>query len=281
MRGWWRRPLLHFFVLGGALLLLDRQLDAAGPALLSMGDASARSAPLSDEELLYRDARARGLERSDALVQRRLIRDMRFVSDAPDARDEDLLAQALALGLDESDLVVRRRLVQRVALDEAAAARRQEPSEAELRDYLERHAERFAQPARVRLSQVFLSRQRRGASLASDAEALGSDLAGAGPDAGAACGDPLPLPRTVSGSRRELAAMFGEDFASAAFDLPGRSWQGPVASAYGLHWVWIHQRLPARPAALASVRSALREGVLEERADAALRERLAWLRSRR
>ncbi len=274
MRAWLRRPLLHFLAIGAALHALDARLDA--------GRRSPPPPALSDEELLYREARALGLERSDPLVRRRLVRDMRFAGAGPAESDDALFAEALALGLDERDLVVRRRLVQRLVLELSAQARRQEPSEAELAACLARHAERFALPARLQLSQLFLSRQRRGDALAEDARALLAELVAArvGPQVAAERGDPLPPPVELGWrSQRELAASFGEDFARAAFALEPGAWRGPLRSSYGLHLVFVHAHEPSRLPPLAAVRAAVREALLEERATALLEERLGWLRA--
>jgi hypothetical protein len=277
----WKRPLLHFFAIGGLLFALEERMTSAAPPAPPALAATA-SAVRSDEELLYREARALGLHESDALVRRRLIRNMRFVSDAPERSDDELFREALALGMDESDLVVRRRLVQRLVLEVQSAARRAEPSRAELAAFLARHPERFTRPARVRLSHVFLSRQRRGAALARDAHRLQAGLAsaGSGPEGADTRGDPLPLPAHLPlRSERELAATFGPGFARRVFALPGGGWSGPVVSSYGLHLVWIHEHRPADLADSPPLWRAVREALLEERAGAALRERLEWLRA--
>ncbi len=278
MSGWWSWPLLHFLAIGGLLFAL---VGRPGADPVAPPDPPE---PLSDEALLLAEARALGLHEGDALVRRRLIRNMRFVGDEPGRGDAALFAEALALGMDESDPVVRRRLVQLRILDAQAAARRHEPSDAELAGFLARQPERFARPARVRLSQVFLSRARRGAALQADAQRLLARLAATrtAPEAAGELGDPLPLPsHGPPRSRDELAARLGPAFAREVFGLATGAWRGPVESSYGLHLVWVHAREPARPAPLEAVRGAVREALLEERAEMLLAERLAWLRAAR
>ncbi len=73
--------------------------------------------------------------------------------------------------------------------------------------------------------------------------------------------------------------MFGLRFAREVARVePGR-WAGPIASSYGQHLVWIHERSPERAAELASVRGQVREAVLTETADAQLAKRLRWWRA--
>jgi hypothetical protein len=272
IRRWLRAPGLHFAVLGALLFAAERGFAPAAPA-------AAQVASLSDEELLEREARRLGLDRDDAGIRRRLVRNLRFLGEQRAGGEQADYEEALALGLDGSDLVVRRRLVQRLELQALAWARASEPSDAELAGLLAREPERFALPARIRLVHVFLSRERRGASLEAADRALGWRLAGLPPERAAGLGDPFLLgaqlpPRTQD----ELAAGFGQDFARAVGALePGR-WSGPIASSFGLHRVFVQERRPGRPARLEEVRSALREAVFAERARMVLAD---WLRELR
>ncbi len=261
------QPLLHFLVLGGLPF-----------ALWPGGGEPRQVVEQSDQERLVREARALGLHHTDPVVRRRLVRNLRFVLPDDPRSDDALFAEALALGMDRTDRVVRRRLAQRVALAVQAAARTPEPSEAELQAYLVRRAERFRLPERVQLTQLFLSRERRGARLEPDARALLASLRArdAGPEVAAGLADPLPLPVDPSSSSSdELTRHVGPGFAEAVTPLPEAQWVGPVASSYGLHLVWIHERSPARLPALASVRGAVRESLLAERGEVALARALA------
>src|SRR5262249_3652597 len=69
-----------------------------------------------EEELLYREAVARGLDRNDRSVRNWLIEQMRGLADDDASDEETLYAQARALELDRKDLVVRRILVQKMRL---------------------------------------------------------------------------------------------------------------------------------------------------------------------
>lgn len=297
-----RHPAAHFALLGALLFGLTRWLGvgAAPPPRLALDPASADAlrqswiartgqAPTAaewnllhaealDEEALYRAALATGLDRDDPVVQGRILRNMRFVTEEP-IEGAALYRDARRLGLADTDLVVRRRLIERMRLLLQAPALAAEPSDAELHAYLEAHADRFATAARVRLSQVFLSRQRRGAALVSDARRLLERLHAADAVRAGELGDPLPVPAQLpSASEQDLARSFGADFARAAFALePGR-WQGPLASPYGLHLIWVHEHVPAAQPALAAVRSAVRAALLEERAATALRAGVRGLR---
>jgi hypothetical protein len=270
IRRWLAAPPLHFVVLGALLFALETSLASRDTA-----DVVAKRA-LSDEELFEREARRLGLERRDAVIQRRLLRNLSFVGEAGGGGETADFEEALALGLAESDLVVRRRLVQRIELEAEAWARASEPSEAELASRLARESERFALPARVRIVQAFSSRDRRGAALAAADRALAARLRGVPPAQASRLGDPFLWGGDQPAlCERELAARFGAPFARAVFALePGR-WSEAIASSFGLHRVYVLERTPARMPELAEVRGALRELIFAERA-AAVRE--DWLR---
>jgi hypothetical protein len=191
--------------------------------------------------------------------------------------------QARALGLHQRDPIVRRHLatLMRGLLSRLEPA--DWPDEADLAAHLAAHADRFALPARLRLSHVYLSRDRRGDALPSDARHLRQALVrnAVDPAAAADLGDPFPLGSVeLLASERELDATFGPGFATALRELEPGAWSAPVASAYGLHLVLVHERLPAQPAPLAQVRGRVLHRVLAERRQARLRARLAGLHER-
>jgi hypothetical protein len=247
-------------------------------------DAEAERGLLSaaiDEEVLFREALALGLDREDGAVRERLVRLGGFVGEDTDG-EEALVAEARRLGLDRSDLVIRRHLVQMMRLATERVGAAGQPSEAELADYLARHAERFATPSRVTLAHVYLSR-RRGAELESQATALLARLRtnALSPAQAASLGDPFIRGAEIRGaSAVDLEESFGAGFADALRDAPEGEWVGPVPSSYGLHLVWIRARIPGGVPPLAAVRSQVALRLLHERGAARARERMETLRAR-
>lgn len=303
-----RTPLLHFLAIGALLFGVQAfffgpspseaerviELPAAQVERLARAfrDETGREPTPSelegsvaawvDEELLFREALALGWNRSDPVVQRRLIRNLRFAEGPDSGSDADLLARAFALGMDRSDIVVRRRLVERLKLAVAGTAREQEPGDAELEALRRSAPERFRREPRVRLTHVFLSRDRRGDALENDARDLLAELLSerVAPEEAARLGDPLLVPTrlplsTPSGLARQLGAEFARAAAQAE---PGR-WSGPTPSSYGLHLVWVHERTPGGLPPLAEIRSELRADWLAEQENLALRRALAHLRA--
>ena len=115
-------------------------------------------------------------------------------------REEILYREARAMGLDENDSVIRRRLRQKLeflAEDFAALA---EPADADLQAYLDAHVERYALSPRLSFQHVFVSEEKRGADAEDEALELLGVLRDQEPDAaelGNPLGDPLPLPRVL------------------------------------------------------------------------------------
>jgi len=120
---------------------------------------------------------------------------------------------------------------------------------------------------------VLLARDRHPATLAQDADALVASFRrnAVAPEQGTLRGDPFPLPNLAwSISEREVGARFGDGFARAVAQLQPGAWSDPIPSAFGVHLVWVHERVPARLPALAEVRGPVLYGLLAERRAKAL-----------
>jgi len=312
---WGRHPVVHFALLGAALLAgRDLWLAADGPvpAPQARGRSFEQRAPIVvdagrlermradfegrwgrpptaqqlralvhqevEEEMLWREARALALDFGDGSVRRRLLEKARAVSRDPRRDPDELLREAYDLGLDD-DVVLRRLLAgkMRLLLQQESAGGAIE--EAEIAAYRERHRERFEQPGRVTLTHVFLDRARRGQAAESEARALLASLSSSSPPPPASVSDPFPLgQRLIAYTDAQLAGRFSKPFAEQVLALePGR-WSEPLASPYGLHLVRVEERLPPRLAPLDSLRATIRLALAKERAAENLAAGLARLR---
>jgi peptidylprolyl isomerase len=264
-----RRPLLRFLLLGSALFALDRTLGAR------LGEAPPfpPGSAVSDDALLLHEAIARGFHESDTVVRRRLAMNLAFAEGERGRSEAALVREALALRMHDSDVVVQRRLVQKMRLALADEARAREPSEAELAAHLAAHRARWTEPARVRATQLYFATRAR-------AEAVGARLP-ARPEDARALGEPLPFASQLPAlSQDELARQLGAGFAAAVFALPPGVWSAPLESSYGWHRVFVQARTPPRETPLAVVRGEVREALLAERSEAAVRAELSRLRAR-
>lgn len=283
MRAMLRHPLLHFLVLGALAYTLTGMRDTSvevivlGPADVAAlratwqretgrvpggADLQASLRRHADEEMLVREALRRGLDRRDAVVRERLLRNVAFVFPEQDLASSRALSLARELGLAERDVVVRRRLVQ---LMEAALA-----SDA--------HAIPGGQPTPVTGTPVerravhhlwFEGDEARARSTAALA-ALQSGDAGA-----AQASDPFLLgARFAPLEEAQLGQRMGARFARAAMQATPGDWIGPVESVYGWHLLRV-ERIEVAPA-----RQVHPYRALAAREALALREGLARLRTR-
>lgn len=267
-----RRTVLHFVCIGA----LGFALAGSRPPARPLPPPSPSDAP--DDDALYRAGLALQLDRDDAVVQSRLLRNMRFLDGETDR--ESLYREALDLGIDRGDAVVRRRVVERMRARLRAPALAAEPSEADLEAYLAAHRDAFRIPPRAAFVQIFFNAQRRGARAEADARAMLARLGPADIARAEALGDPLPVaPATAPLCERDVARVLGAELAARVLALPPGRWSGPIASPYGLHLVWVTERIAAVDPSLATVRGQVRAAVREAGAEAALRESLAALRA--
>src|SRR5438128_1889639 len=284
-----RAPLLHFLVIGALLLGLRtwREPAAAPRARIVIGAADRarlretwteeHGAPPSgaaeealvrdaiDDEVLYREAVARGFDRRDAAVRERLVRLAGFVGEEAGAGPGALEREARRLGLERSDLVVRRHLVEMMRLAAAWLGPEDVPTEADLETYLAHHRDEFAAPARIRLTHVYLSEERRGRAAATDAVALLAELRETPPAAAPSRGDPFIRGPEIDATKEELERIFGPGFTDAIDAAPIHAWFGPVRSTYGVHLVWVDTHEPPRTPPLPEIRGRVLQRVLQQR----------------
>jgi parvulin-like peptidyl-prolyl isomerase len=206
-RAWFREPLLHFAVLGVALFGLFRVVgpDEQGATIVVTADTRERITTQQERRL----GRAPSEAELDAALQ--------SWADA-----EMLYREARALGLDRADPIVRRRLTQKLQFSFEEAEELPEPSDAELEAWIADHADRFQQAARVGFTHVFVQSSARlvpEAQLAELATALseGADPATLGQ---AFVLGQVITPKSAA----ELNRQFGPDFGDAAIELPELGW---------------------------------------------------------
>jgi hypothetical protein len=199
-------------------------------------------------------------------------------------REEVLYREAKAMGLDQDDVIVRRRMRQKFEfLSEDRAARSGPPNEQELEAYLRQHADKYREEPRFTFEHIFFNREKHGKSAEADAKAVLAQLTGRN---GAAIdveklSDSFLLPfRFENVSAGETARLFGENFGKQLATVEPGSWEGPLESNYGLHLVRIDEREPETAPPLANVREAVLRDLLNERRKQELDAQYAKLRAR-
>ncbi|NJN51241.1 MAG: peptidyl-prolyl cis-trans isomerase [Gammaproteobacteria bacterium] len=179
--------------------------------------------------------------------------------------EEILYREAMALGLDADDTIVRRRLAQKMQFLIEDVAAPSEPTHAQLTDYFGEHRSQFQLPPVVTFTHIYFSSDRR-ADAEGDARAQLEDIAQAhdierAPDRG----DPFMLRHDYADiTEAELGRLFGTPFAQSVFSLPESGWQGPVRSGYGFHLVRIVAKTTPPEPEFDAVKSDVRAAYLDE-----------------
>jgi peptidyl-prolyl cis-trans isomerase C len=254
LKRWLQEPLLHFLLIGAALFALFYQV--ADPETVS------------DNRIVISE---QDIDRMITLFERKLQRlpteqELNGLVEAH-IREEVLYREALAMGLDQDDTIVRRRMAQKVEFMFNDLVDAAEPTDEELQQYLDGNPDKFIESARTSFIHVYLSADERGDKVMTDAQQLLVALnSKQNPIDSDTAGDPFMFGYTFDAqSDHQISGMFGSDFATSPATLAAGSWQGPVASGYGLHLVYINDRTePWRPL-LSEIRDSVLYEVLAER----------------
>ena len=244
-----REPLLHFFVLGGALFALHGWLNRGtldSPTEIFVSRGHVQSLQAQFERVWQRPATTEELQK---LVDNWV-------------REEIFYREGLAMGFDRDDPVVRRRVGQKLEflIDSSTPPA---PGEPELQAWLDAHPADYQIEPVLSFQQVYFDPARRGANLGREIVAARRSLEGGKHVAG----DPTLLPEAMQAAvLSDVQRAFGAEFAAAIGTLPVAGWQGPVHSSFGLHLVRLDASVPARRAALEQVRAQVERDLLNARA---------------
>ncbi len=238
LRRWLREPLIHFLLIGAVLFAMYHYVQPDRGAAPSSKQIQLTLDDLGQLVMLFRSQWRREPTREDfnRLVENRV-------------QNEVLYREALAMGLDKNDEIVKRRMAQKMQFlaEDVAAAR--EPETAELRSWFEKNKAMFAQPSRVSFRHLYFSPDRRGQRTRDEAEKALAKLAGQPQDAtlAATLADPFMFQDYYRDRAPDyLGKEFGPRFAQAVAKLAPGWWQGPIESGFGWHLVFVDTVIPGR-----------------------------------
>lgn len=238
-----REPLVHFLVLGAGIFLISNLLH--NPA----ADKYDRIVVTSGHIEQIIENWSRTWQRPPTRQELEgLIEDY--------IKEEVFYREALSMGLDRNDTIVRRRLRQKAEFLSEDMMGIQEPGEEDLRKFLESHPDTFRIGTKITFSHVYFNQDRRGETIRNDAEHLRARLVNGDNEVNKnELGDPFLLPHDFEMlPEDEIEKLFGHEFAGQLLKLELNSWSGPVESSYGIHLVFIHERVMGRMPGLSEVR---------------------------
>ena len=233
-----REPLIIFLMIGAMLVgLSDLRHAGASPAApsteirLSLDEIAQLT--LLFESQWRRPPTPQELER---LVENKV-------------QQEILYREALAMGLDKDDEIVKRRMAQKMQFlaEDVAAAR--EPTSDELKAWYAQNSATFAMPSRFSFRHLYFSPDRRGARARDDAAAALAQLDAQPEDAALAAtlADPFMFQDYYRDRAPDYVGKeFGPQFAKSLEQLTPGSWQGPIESGFGWHLVYVDTVIPGR-----------------------------------
>ena len=235
---WLGEPLIHFLLLGALLFAVD---GYSPPARGSGPSSKQIQLSLHDLAQLALQFQAQWRREPTAQELTRLIENK--------VQNEVLYREALAMGLDKDDEIVKRRMVQKMQFlaEDVSAAR--EPTSAELKSWFEKNSANFAEPNRVSFRHLYFSPDRRGQRARDDAAKALVKLARQPQDAQVAnsLSDPFMFQDYYRDRAPEfLGKEFGPKFALAVAKLATGSWQGPIESGFGWHLVFVDTVIAGR-----------------------------------
>jgi len=239
-----REPLLHFMLIGAAFFLVWHFVGYQTPQpdriIITPGHVERLA-----QQWTRTHIRPPSAEELAGLVEQEI--------------DEEVLyREAIAMGLDRDDLVIRRRLAVKMEFltDDVAAVAT--PTDEQLQAFLRQHPDKFSVESLTTFTQVYINRSQRGEGASAEAERMLTLLNNSTNADSKTMGDPLPLPNECeAATEADVARLFGREFPKKLSGLPVGRWSGPVESAYGLHLVLVRERTAGRLPTLDKVRDAV------------------------
>lgn len=265
-----REPLLQFLVAGAALFGADHAMRSASE------DADPKRIEVTQNEVRQLSVAwlAQGRPAPTPAQLKGLV-DQKVAM-------EILVREAKDLGLDRDDEVIKRRLAQKMDFLFEDAAKAREPTEAELRDWFSNNADRFAEPPRIDFHHLYFALDRGRTD--KDVAAIKVRIDGRKDDdatAEIAAADQFMFQDVYTDTTPDqIAKTFGPGFAKAVFSLPKGGWQGPIASGYGWHLVYVDALVPAALPKFEAVEPQVKTAWLDEQTQTLKRKTFDELKSR-
>ena len=251
-----REPLVHFLLLGALLFAGYAYFDRGRGGVESAKQIQLSLDDIAQLAMLFQSQWKRDPtpEEFGRMVETKV-------------QEEVLYREGLAMGLDKDDTIVKRRMAQKMQFiaEDVAAAR--VPTSAELKAWFDKNTDKFQDPPRVSFRHLYFSPDKRGARAQDDAVNALAKLAGQPEDAKLAVtlADPFMFQEYYRDRAPDfLGKEFGPVFAVAVAKLQPGAWQGPIESGFGWHLVYVDTLVPGRVPAFEEIEGAVKTAWLSE-----------------
>lgn len=253
MKQLFREPLVQFLLIGAVLFGLYR-LPGSDSVSASNNRITIGAGEIEQLRFMFMKQRQRPPTEDE----------LRGLIDAH-VQEEVLYREALAMGLDRDDTIVKRRLAQKLEFLTEDLSDAGSPTDAQLAAFFAEHGERYQAPSRLSFVHVYFSTAKRGKRAEQDARddlvRLRKGVSAAALDE---MGDMFLLDYAYKDAAPEdIQKVFGQSFAEELVKLSEREWHGPIVSGYGVHLVKINERLTSRASLLDTVREQVKRDWLD------------------
>jgi len=251
-----REPLVHFLLLGALLFGVYAYTERGRGGIEPSKQIQLTVDDLAQLALLFQAQwqRQPAPEEFGRLVENKV-------------QEEVLYREGIAMGLDKDDTIVKRRMAQKMQFLAEDVAAAHPPSTEELKSWFDKHRDKFALPSRVSFRHLYFSPDRRGVRAREDAASALAKLAGQPEDSKLALSlaDPFMFQDYYRDRAPDyLGKEFGPQFALAVAKLPTGSWQGPIESGFGWHLVFVDTLIPGRVPAFEEIEPDVKTAWLAE-----------------
>ena len=255
MNKWLKEPLFHFLLIGMGIFLLygliaNVPVDEKNSINVSVSHAN-RMVSLWEK----RWQRPPTQEEFNGLVKQYI-------------NEEVLYREALAMGLDKNDPVVRRRMAQKVKFISENIITIDTPSDDVLQSYLDTHPSKYQLAGEITFRHIYFNPAKHDVSMEDEAKQLLTKLldVNSGIDVNNV-GDSF-LHGTIFTNLKEfeLNRLLGKEFTQELFKQAVGKWAGPLTSGYGLHLIYIESKIATQTASLVMAKqSVLKDWMNDER----------------
>jgi len=252
-----KKPLIYFFVLGFVVFGLhsflnsEKQDKKEDPFTVDVTSADIEWIRSSWEARMKRQPTQQELQ---GLISR-------FI------RDEILFREAKAMDLDDRDLVIQRRLVQKLTFVFEDLAETVEPTNDELKSYMQENQEKYRIPVMISFTHVYFNPDKR-KDVTGEAKTVLDRLKSAQspPEEAVSLGDTIMIDASFrKRSPYEVARTLGKAFANELFSADEMGWQGPIVSTFGLHLIYIEERIASKIPEFENIREDVKNDFMYER----------------
>ena len=182
-------------------------------------------------------------------------------------REEVLYREALNRNYDRDDIVIKRSLVRKMDFLAEGQVQAKDITDDEIKAYYNLRQERYRIPPVISFTHIYFNLDQRGEFTENAVREEIDKLKETSPDDLdlADHGDRFMLNnRYARQTPREIKSQFGEEFSTKLTSLDPGKWHGPIPSGYGLHAVYVTDRVSSRIPDWEGVKSQIMNDILLE-----------------